>query len=414
LYSSLASETGGATGITYLGGLSADDLNAKGVSTPAEQQQFYENDLFANNPNLERLWRQQGYTIVYAANLALAGLEKSEKLTPALKNQLRGEALFMRAFLYFNLTNLFGDIPYVTGTDYKINALVTRIPVEEVYNNIIADLLEAQGLLAIDYSYSQTATGIPERVRANKWAATALLARVYLYRENWSQAEEQSAAVINQAALFGLVDSLNAVFLKDSKEAIWQLLPATGKKYVNEGAFFVDALGSTATLSKVFLDAFEPGDRRKVNWVRTSSFGGKDSFYPYKYKDGLNSDTLREYYMVLRLAEQLLIRAEARAHQDKLTGPAGAASDIDSIRHRAGLPYTVATTQSGLLAAINKERRMELFVEWGHRWFDLKRRGEAGGVLSPPKPGWEATDELYPIPYSEMQLNPNMTQNRGY
>jgi hypothetical protein len=117
---------------------------------------------------------------------------------------------------------------------------------------------------------------------------------------------------------------------------------------------------------------------------------------------------------VFRLAEQFLIRAEARAHLDKITGANSAKADLNMIRDRAGLPPTVASTKEEMLAAILQERRMELFVEWGHRWFDLKRTGKASEVLSVLKPRWDPTDVLYPIPYNELQLNPNMMQNAGY
>jgi hypothetical protein len=115
------------------------------------------------------------------------------------------------------------------------------------------------------------------------------------------------------------------------------------------------------------------------------------------------------------LAEQFLIRAEARAKQNnKLIGSNSAESDINVIRNRAGLLNTSAATQEELLSEIERERRVELFVEWGHRWLDLKRSGRASAVLSLIKPLWDDTDVLYPIPYSERLLNPKLTQNFGY
>jgi hypothetical protein len=99
---------------------------------------------------------------------------------------------------------------------------------------------------------------------------------------------------------------------------------------------------------------------------------------------------------------------------NKLTGPNSAETDINVIRDRAGLSATTAQTREDLLNAIWQERRVELFIEWGHRWFDLKRTGQAGAMLSKIKQGWTDTDVLYPIPYSETQLNPNMSQNPGY
>jgi hypothetical protein len=116
--------------------------------------------------------------------------------------------------------------------------------------------------------------------------------------------------------------------------------------------------------------------------------------------------------MVLRLAEQYLIRAEARAQQNNL---AGAKDDVDAVRLRAGLPVLPDNlNRDEMLLAIEQERRIELFSEWGHRWFDLKRTGRALAVLSPLKAGITATDLLYPIPLDALKTNPNLVQNPGY
>ena len=119
--------------------------------------------------------------------------------------------------------------------------------------------------------------------------------------------------------------------------------------------------------------------------------------------------------MVLRLAEQYLIRAEARAQMMNLSG---AIEDVDKLRQRAGLPLIQDTepgiSREGLLAAIAKERKFELMVEWGHRWLDLKRTGTTETILRPTKLDWQQTDELYPIPQSERLLNPALSQNPGY
>jgi hypothetical protein len=114
----------------------------------------------------------------------------------------------------------------------------------------------------------------------------------------------------------------------------------------------------------------------------------------------------------LRLAEQYLIRGEARAHQNNVQG---AQEDLNIIRSRAGLGATTANDESSLLAVIETERQVELFAEWGHRWFDLKRTGRADAVLSLEKaPNWQSTDRLYPIPFEEIKINPSLTQNPGY
>jgi hypothetical protein len=138
-------------------------------------------------------------------------------------------------------------------------------------------------------------------------------------------------------------------------------------------------------------------------------------YFPFKYKLNKPEDPQSEYLMVLRLAEQYLIRAEARAQQGDLTG---ARSDLNVIRHRAGLNGTNTSTKETLLTAILKERQVELFTEWGHRWLDLKRTGKVNAVMTmvtPQKGGvWENFKQWYPIPRQDLRLNPNLTQNEGY
>lgn len=405
LYTRIASD--GFLNITYLASLSADELM---IDANDAALQFYHNELLSTNPTIETSWRYH-YTTIYNANSIIEGLEKSVKLTAALKNQLTGEAKFIRALCHFYLVNLFGDVPYITSTDYRINGLVFRMPVIQVYEKIVADLTDAKNLLSLDYSYSNN-----ERVRANKWAASALLSRVYLYTGNWLNAELFATDIIDRTALYGLITNLTDVFLKNSREAIWQLIPPYPQKYTVEGAWLNKPFFSVgnATITNNLFNAFEANDKRKINWVATGNVGTQTWYYSTKYKENLNNATGTEYTMVLRLAEQYLIRAEARAKQNKLTGPSSAASDINMIRNRAGLPNTTATTQSVLLTAIEQERRVELFAEWGHRWLDLKRTGRANAVLGAIKTGWTVTDMLYPIPFSELQLNPNIIQNPGY
>ena len=127
---------------------------------------------------------------------------------------------------------------------------------------------------------------------------------------------------------------------------------------------------------------------------------------------------MTEYIMVLRLGEQYLVRAEARAQLNKINE---AKSDLNAIRTRAGLPNTTAMDQSSLLAAILDERRHELFCEWGHRWFDLKRRGQVDAVMSVITPlksngaiQWRSYQQYYPITQGELDKAPNLTQTPGY
>jgi len=117
--------------------------------------------------------------------------------------------------------------------------------------------------------------------------------------------------------------------------------------------------------------------------------------------------------MTLRLGEQYLIRAEARAQQNNISG---SQTDLNVIRRRAGLTNTTASDQPSLLAAILDERRHERFCEWGHRWLDLKRTNKVTSTFSsiPYKSAYQPYQQLYPIPIYELATNPNLTQNPGY
>lgn len=408
LYVLLTSSSSSFNSITYMGALSADELTVQGGN---DQYQFFQNELSSTSPTVNAIW-SSAYTQISYANSAIEGLAKSTHVTPALRNQLLGEARFLRAFHHFYLVNLYGDVPYITTTDYRVNGFVSRMPVADVYDKIIEDLLAAKAQLADDYSYS-----IGERVRVNKWVASALLARVYLFKGDWLHAEEQANAVIGKSSVYSLSTDLTKVFLKNSNETIWQLIPPVPQKFTGEGGMFIRLSYSAElpVLSDTLYKAFETGDQRKAQWVAEGSNNTLTWHYPFKYKESNSTGTGAEYATVFRLAEMFLVRAEARAWQNKLTGLNSAESDLNTIRVRAGLSPTTATTREQLLLAIEQERRVELFTEWGHRWLDLKRTSRADDVLPAIKPNWDDTDVLYPIPFNDLQLNPNLKpQNDGY
>jgi hypothetical protein len=170
-----------------------------------------------------------------------------------------------------------------------------------------------------------------------------------------------------------------------------------------------------AILSPQLLSSFEPNDTRYTSWVGVSTVGTTNYYYANKYKIKSTAPATTETLVVLRLAEQYLIRAEARAQQNNL---AGAISDLNVIRTRAGLPGTTATAQADILAAIGKERRVELFTEMGHRFFDLKRTGNIDAVMAIVSPqkgsNWASYMQYWPIALSETQRNPNLKQTPGY
>ncbi|GAA3613102.1 RagB/SusD family nutrient uptake outer membrane protein [Flavivirga amylovorans] len=397
--------------------VSGDDLNvAMGVYTDeldfykldqGEALENYQNHTVESNDLIvTNLWNS-AYTQIYTVNAIIAGVESSTGLTTEDKGKFTGEALFVRSYLHLLLVELFGDIPYITGIDYVDNKDVTRMPRALVYNYIIADLN-----LAVDLLSDEDMSG--ERVRPYAAVAEAVLARAYLYTQQWGLAEAMAGRVITK---FGALEpDLNKVFLKEASGTIWQFKPNADGKNTNEGTRFIFTTGSPfdIAMSSLLFDAFEPGDLRQSSWLKNVSNTANTQtwYHAFKYKEHSNTDSSVEYSVQLRLAEQYLIRAESRAH---LGNTSGAQADINAVRNRAGLNNTTAITLNELLDAILQERRVELFTEQGHRWFDLKRMGKAAEVLGPIKPNWKDTHILLPIPDTELTLNPNLLpQNDGY
>ncbi len=405
MMTSISFASGGVGSVTVLAGRSADDYTDY---TTAGGLQFSTNNLSPTNSELQNgLW-QSPYKIIYYANSALEGLEVSTHVTAAVKTQLAAEAKFIRAFCYFYLTNLFGNIPLLLTTDYRVNAAASSTAKEIVYQQIIKDLTEASQELSESYPTT-------ERVRPNKFAAMALLARTYLYREDWLNAEKFSTAVIEQDKVYKILDDLNQVFLKNSFEAIFQMPSGSNNINTREGQLFIlntaPGAATNVILNEQLVNDFETSDRRLASWVGKFSNSSGTWHYPFKYKVKTNT-TVTEYSMVLRLAEQYLIRAEARAMLGKYED---AGDDLDVIRKRAGLGKLSFDKAPDLLMAIEKERRHEFFAEWAHRWLDLKRTKRAAAVLGPVKtPNWQDTDVLYPIPASERSKNTNLEQNKDY
>jgi starch-binding outer membrane protein, SusD/RagB family len=417
IYTEMATDgvyAGGPSSIGYLCGNAADELT--NYLSVGQALTIYTNSY---TPNTTVFWPDL-YKEIYVANAAIQGLSNSGSISATLKGQLLGEAKFIRAFLHFYATNLFGAVPLVTTTNYQTNNTISRTAPTQVYQQIIADLRDAQALLS-DNFLDPTGATTSERTRPNKGTAGALLARVYLYQQKWDSAEAEASSVISNVALYGL-DSLNAVFLKNDMEGIWELQSIDPGYNTEDGLTYIltspPGTGNfSVAISPQLLSAFEAGDNRLAQWIGAYSGSGQTYYFPYKYKQGPYNTTnpVTEYEVVFRLAEQYLIRAEAEAQQGNLSG---AATDLNQIRNRAGLGNTTAATQTDMLAAIYHERQVELFTEWGHRWFDMQRTDSINSVMSlvaPQKGGsWAPYKALFPIPLSEIQLNSNLSQNPGY
>ncbi len=390
-------------------GISSDECTNHRTSVDATG--LATNNITPENNIINSIWTSL-YKYIYQSNAVLEGVGKSKSISGAVRNQLTGEALFTRAFCHFYLVSLFGNIPVITTTDPVINAIASQKAIAETYAAIQEDLILSKQLLSPQYVAANN-TVTTERVRPNKFTAAALLARIYLSTGQWTAAETEADSLINLSSVYSLTTNLNSVFLKNSSETIWQLM-AVLPKFNSYTGGFIQPTGtpSLISLTPQLISTFLPADNRKAAWTKNVTVGVQSYTYPYKFKVGQNAASVTEYTMVFRLGEQYLIRAEARARQNKLNE---ARSDLNAIRNRAGLPNTTAFSQAELLSAIGIERSLELFAEFGDRWLDLKRTGNADLVMPGIKgSSWTTQDQLYPIPQNEIIRNPNLLQNPGY
>ena len=365
----------------------------------------------------------KAYSYIYQANAVIEGLQKFEGVDQIIKDQLIGEAKFIRAFWHFYLVNCYGDVPLVTSTDYAVNAIKHRDKKDGIYKQIVSDLEDAQKVLNANYVDGSDSVVIMDRIRPNKFAATAFLARVYLYSGDFENAANSATTVIGNAGLYKLEEDLNDVFKINSRETIWQLgLPSTRFNTYDAEGYVLTGTPTDVAISDRLLNVFEPGDKRKSIWIGDTTTADGTFYYPNKYKvRAVSTAEPAEEVMMLRLSEQFLIRAEARTILGDVTG---AVSDLDTVRIRVGLAsYTGSTDKSSLLTAILHERQVELFTEWGHRWFDMIRTGAINSIMSGStgvshaKGGsWNNNGQqtLFPIPQSELMRDPNLIQNTGY
>lgn len=394
--------------ITIFPALSSDELYPGAVNTLEEE--VFNNSI---NPGLTAAtstWTG-AYNLIYHCNLVAEQLERSTAIHGNERDQLLGEVKFLRAMFYFYLLNYYGDVPLTTTSDYRFNASLPRELTSVVYAQITKDLMDARELLGVEYQAA-------DRTRVNKWGATALLARVYLYTGNWAGAIAMSSDVIENGP-FSLTDP-SVTFSKTSPGTILQFAePNSSTTNTQEGLKFIPSSSAAVPpylITDSLLNGFEKEDKRALMWLGSNTVGGKTYYYPFKYKvrTGTAGTAKSELNIALRIAEQYLIRGEALAEERRFSE---AVRDLDEIRSRAGLSLVVqqfpAIEKKELLEKIYQERRIEFFAEWGHRWFDLKRSGRADAVLK-WKPYWRSEAALFPVPQSELLSNPKLYQNKGY
>lgn len=354
------------------------------------------------NTDISNMWTQ-AYIGINRANNILDAAPTVSDATEADKAQERGEALFIRGLYYGMLVRWFGGVPILLKHSEGVDesSFVARNTQLEVYTQIEKDLEEAVTLL-------------PEtrlNGRATRGAANALLARVYLDEGKNDKARDKATAVIGAGA--GVLYGLNASFAdnfrtKNSKESIFELQSTINSTNSLAFWYFPSALGGRFGFSpsKSLCQAFEATDVRRgitMGFTGTALLTCDNVRYGNKYT---RINTQDDNLPVLRLAEMYLIRAEANARL-------GAAdnivlADINAVRARASATPSVAAGKTALLDAVLAERRLELAME-DQRFFDLRRFGVATTVLAIAD-----TKLVFPIPQSERDVNPNLTQNAGY
>ncbi len=414
------------------GDAQSDDAYAGGDNP--DNFQIDQFQLVATNRNVSRDWAYL-YSTIGKCNTILNNIGSLDDpaLTGARREQIIGEASFIRAFMYFQLVQLWGDVPLQLTEITSISAetldeiypliFPARSPQAEVYAQIIADLEAAQSRVPV--------TAVHKGFVA-KGAVEAALAKVHatVVPHDWAKVSQYCDAVIaGPYSLLASYDQLWSNANENSAESIFEINYDGGtadgnwgvnifrgldwKKFnlpSNDLAAAFDAEGDAVrkAASITFLDV--SGKWSDEHWPQTQ--------YPFINKWRKNQEGSDQNYIFIRLADILLLKAEAL---NELGDQAGAAAIVNQIRGRVGLAPTSASSQADLRLAIEKERRLELAFE-GHRWFDLKRTGRAIEVMSKAidhtgNPiGYLLTNErlFWPIPQAELDKNTKLVQNAGY
>lgn len=414
------------------GDAQSDDAYAGGDNPDNFQIDDYRLD--ATNRNVSRDWAYL-YSTIGKANTILNNIDAvtDPALTAARREEIIGEAAFIRAFMYFQLVQLWGDVPLQLQEVKAISAdrleeiysiiFPARSPGEEVYAQIITDL---------ETALPRVRATAPHKGYVTTGVVNAMLAKVYATQEphDWARVRDYCDAVI--AGGYSLLDEYEQLWdnaNENSAEAIFEINYSGGSADGNWGtkifrgidwkkfnlpsndliaAFDAENDQIRKNASVIFLDV--TGRWSDPHWPQTQ--------YPFINKWRNFQEGSDQNYIFIRLADILLLKAEAL---NELGDPDGAAALVGQVRARVNLPPTTASTQAEMRLAIEKERRLELAFE-GHRWYDLKRTGRAIEVMNNAKGangqplGYNLTPErlLWPIPQAELDKNSKLTQNPGY
>ena len=440
--------------IVQIGDIASDNSVAGGenASDVLPLQQIDDFTLTANNGTLTDLW-QSAYEGVNRANYMLQYKDKNpagQTIDFAGKDALYGEVYFNRAYYYFTLVKLFGDVPLFTDRRLGVSdsRQLQRSPKAEVYIQIEKDLLAAAAVLPPTQA---------QKGRITKWAAQAMLAKVYLYEKKFNDAAPLLDGIITTGG-FSLVTNFSSIFLQSGEngpESVFEIQYSNSSPYYNwggttrgQGNLFVQQFGvrgisgtaampfsagwSTGLPTAELASAYQAGDQRKqatlfdpeAYKINNPALNVSYQVAPYKNTGFYNNKYLPRKgetsgqvelnylnnYRTIRFAEVLLMGAEA---WNRATTPddGKARGYLNRVRERAfgDVLHNISTSGTALTQDIWKERRLELAME-GDRYFDLVRTGQAATKLPKFVVG---INELFPIPLQEVTIS-GISQNFGF
>lgn len=367
-----------------------------------------------------------GYTIARRANAIMENIGKLPTTTAT--NNARGEALALRAMVYFDMTRLYSKtytnatdadltIPYVTTTDPTIKP--AKESLKGVYDKIITDLTTAEGLI-------NASNGVG---RLNKSAVAGLLSRVYLYKGDNANTIAAATRALGATPSIGSLTTFPQIWTDATETGVLFKVKNTTVDNVNsQGVNYYQVTGgqkkSEYVVDYTFFQLFASNDIRKTTYTETSVYAGNNMNHVIKYAGRPGQPAGVVDAKVLRTAEVLLNRMEAEYY----TNPTAALADLVLLKTNRYTGY-VAEVLAGpaLLAEIQKQRRLEMAFE-GDRFFDLKRLNlpvqrdaahgqNADGTGTPPVFATLPLGDkrfLLPFPQSELNFNTNLTQNPGY
>jgi len=377
------------------------------------------------------------YTIIARANQVLEPIDAVE-FDATVKNNIKGQAYFLRAFAYFDLVQYYGSVPLHLKPAKNLGETAAPLSsVETIYNQIIADAKQAVALLP------DKAT--QEAGRVTSGSAKTLLGNVYIVLKRWADAE----AILKQVTGYSLVADYNNVFnpaQKNNSESIFEVQFKEGTEGFASNFFYtflvqpisaaeitaITGIPETARTIEGYniptpdiIGAYEAGDKRKDASIGFLTAGGLSYPYIKKYAHPhVLTNNTNDNWPVYRYSEVLLFIAEALNEQNK-TVDALTYLNMVHAHPRTGLTPLAIATQAGLRDAILNERRVELAFE-NKRWLDLVRTGKADETMkaygirvkanpqayyfpagiSPSASSYTNIRLLFPIPASEVALNP--------